>query len=188
MESTWKFVEIWSSTYRRNIYVECTSIRRGVPVGRALHALMSHGPYSLRALVSHMFRAVRVSYPSCFCASFVLFLLFIVSFCKCLMCLVLYVCYHTCSPALWPYVSYMHLVTCTLHDSSVISTFMDLCVHVARCSCACRTLFMRMSHVVHVACRTSHVHAHVARRMYMHVACTCACRTLFMFMSHVALL
>ena len=133
MESTWKFVEIWSSTYRRNIYVECTSIRRGVPVGRALHALMSHGPYSLRALVSHMFRAVRVSYPSCFCASFVLFLLFIVSFCKCLMCLVLYVCYHTCSPALWPYVSYMHLVTCTLHDSSVISTFMDLCVHVARC-------------------------------------------------------
>ena len=30
---TWKFVEIWSSTYRRNIHVESTSIRRGVPVG-----------------------------------------------------------------------------------------------------------------------------------------------------------
>ena len=32
-EMTWKFVEIWSSTYRRNIYVESTWIRRGVPVG-----------------------------------------------------------------------------------------------------------------------------------------------------------
>ena len=28
---TWKFVEIWSSMYRRNIHVESTSIRRGVP-------------------------------------------------------------------------------------------------------------------------------------------------------------
>ena len=27
---TWKFVEIWSSTYVRNIHVESTSIRRGV--------------------------------------------------------------------------------------------------------------------------------------------------------------
>ena len=33
VETTWKFVEIWSSTYRRNIHVESTSIRRGVPVG-----------------------------------------------------------------------------------------------------------------------------------------------------------
>ena len=32
-EMTWKFVKIWSSTYRRNIYVESTWIRRGVPVG-----------------------------------------------------------------------------------------------------------------------------------------------------------
>ena len=32
-EMTWKFVEIWSSTYRHNIHVESTSIRRGVPVG-----------------------------------------------------------------------------------------------------------------------------------------------------------
>ena len=32
-EMTWKFVEICSSTYRRNIQVESTSIRRGVPVG-----------------------------------------------------------------------------------------------------------------------------------------------------------
>ena len=31
-EMTWKFVEIWSSTYRRNIHVESTCIRRGVPV------------------------------------------------------------------------------------------------------------------------------------------------------------
>ena len=30
VEMTWKFVEIWSSTYRRNIHVESTSIR--VPV------------------------------------------------------------------------------------------------------------------------------------------------------------
>ena len=33
VESTWKFDEIWSSTYRRNIHVESTSIRRAVPVG-----------------------------------------------------------------------------------------------------------------------------------------------------------
>ena len=33
VETTWKFVEIWSSTYRRNIHVNSTSIRRGVPVG-----------------------------------------------------------------------------------------------------------------------------------------------------------
>ena len=30
---TWKFIEIWSSTYRRNSHVESTGIRRGVPVG-----------------------------------------------------------------------------------------------------------------------------------------------------------
>ena len=33
VEMTWKFVKIWSSTYRRIIDVESTSIRRGVPVG-----------------------------------------------------------------------------------------------------------------------------------------------------------
>ena len=33
VEMTWKFVEIWSSTYRRNIDVESTWIRRGVLVG-----------------------------------------------------------------------------------------------------------------------------------------------------------
>ena len=33
MEMTWKFVEIWSSTYRRNTHVKSTWIRRGVPVG-----------------------------------------------------------------------------------------------------------------------------------------------------------
>ena len=32
-EMTWKFVEIWSSTYPRNIHVESTWIRRGVLVG-----------------------------------------------------------------------------------------------------------------------------------------------------------
>ena len=32
-EMAWKFVEIWSWTYRRNIHVESTSIRRSVPVG-----------------------------------------------------------------------------------------------------------------------------------------------------------
>ena len=36
LEMTWKFVEIWSSTYRRNIHVEPTSISRGVSVGRAI--------------------------------------------------------------------------------------------------------------------------------------------------------
>ena len=33
VEMTWRFVEICSSTYRRNIDVESTWIRRGVPVG-----------------------------------------------------------------------------------------------------------------------------------------------------------
>ena len=33
VEMTWKFVEIWSAKYRRNIHVESTSIRCGVPVG-----------------------------------------------------------------------------------------------------------------------------------------------------------
>ena len=36
VHSTWKFVEIWSSTYRRNIHVESTSIRHGVPIGNPL--------------------------------------------------------------------------------------------------------------------------------------------------------
>ena len=35
-EMTWKFVEIWSSTYRRNIHVESTWIQCGVPVGKQL--------------------------------------------------------------------------------------------------------------------------------------------------------
>ena len=33
-KNTWKVVEIWSSTYQRNIDVESTWIRRGVPVGK----------------------------------------------------------------------------------------------------------------------------------------------------------
>ena len=37
VEMTWKFVEIWSLTYRRNIDVELTWIRRGVPVGLDLY-------------------------------------------------------------------------------------------------------------------------------------------------------
>ena len=32
---TWKFIEIWSLTYRRNIHVESTSIRRGALLGKA---------------------------------------------------------------------------------------------------------------------------------------------------------
>ena len=32
-EMSWKFIEIWSSTYRRNSHIESTGIRRGVPVG-----------------------------------------------------------------------------------------------------------------------------------------------------------
>ena len=35
VETTWKFGEIWSSTYRRNIHVESSSIRRGVLVGKS---------------------------------------------------------------------------------------------------------------------------------------------------------
>ena len=31
VETTWKFVEIWSSTYPQNIHLESTSIRRGMP-------------------------------------------------------------------------------------------------------------------------------------------------------------
>ena len=34
VEMTWKFVEIWFSTYRCNIDIESTSIRRGVLVGK----------------------------------------------------------------------------------------------------------------------------------------------------------
>ena len=33
LEMTWKFVEIWSSTYRRNIGIESTWIRRVCPLG-----------------------------------------------------------------------------------------------------------------------------------------------------------
>ena len=29
---TWKFVQIWSSTYQRNIYIESATIWRGVPI------------------------------------------------------------------------------------------------------------------------------------------------------------
>ena len=36
-EMTWKFIEIWSSTYQRNIHVESTWIRRGVPVGMSIN-------------------------------------------------------------------------------------------------------------------------------------------------------
>ena len=33
VEMTWKFVEIWSLTYRRDTDIKSTSARRGVPVG-----------------------------------------------------------------------------------------------------------------------------------------------------------
>ena len=36
VEMTWKFIEIWSSTYQHNIHVESTSIQRGVPVGQRI--------------------------------------------------------------------------------------------------------------------------------------------------------
>ena len=36
VEMTSKFAEIWSSTYRRNIHVESTWIRRGVAVGEVV--------------------------------------------------------------------------------------------------------------------------------------------------------
>ena len=39
-EITWKFVEIWSSMYRRNIRFESTSIQRGVPVGNMSSCLL----------------------------------------------------------------------------------------------------------------------------------------------------
>ena len=39
VETTWKFIEIWSSMYRRNIHVESTEIRRGVPVGSLIKGL-----------------------------------------------------------------------------------------------------------------------------------------------------
>ena len=129
MESTWKIVEIWSSTYRRNTYIESTSIRQGVPVGHALHAFMSHWPYSLRTLVSHMFRAIRVSYPSCLCASFVLFLALANASCALssmsfiTRALLLYgLACLTCT--LW-------LVPCMIQVK--ISTFVDLCFHVSCC-------------------------------------------------------
>ena len=36
VETTWKFAEIWSSTYQRNIHVESMSNRHCVPVGKLL--------------------------------------------------------------------------------------------------------------------------------------------------------
>ena len=36
VEATWKFVQICSLTYQRNIHVESKSIRRAVPVGQSL--------------------------------------------------------------------------------------------------------------------------------------------------------
>ena len=39
---TWKFVQIWSLMYRRNIHVQLTSIRRGVPVEKELGVQLSH--------------------------------------------------------------------------------------------------------------------------------------------------
>ena len=36
VEMTWKFVEIWSLTYQRNIRGKSTPIRSGVPVGKLL--------------------------------------------------------------------------------------------------------------------------------------------------------
>ena len=41
VEMTRKFVQSWSSTYRRNIHVESTWIRRGVPVGLQLNILLT---------------------------------------------------------------------------------------------------------------------------------------------------
>ena len=41
VEMTWKFVEIWSSAYQRNIHLESTSIRRGVPVGMCPENMMT---------------------------------------------------------------------------------------------------------------------------------------------------
>ena len=34
VQTTWKFVKIWSSTYPRDIDIESTWIRQGVPIGR----------------------------------------------------------------------------------------------------------------------------------------------------------
>ena len=44
VEMTWKFVEIWSSTYWCNIHAESTSIRRGMPDGMSFN----YGPILLR--------------------------------------------------------------------------------------------------------------------------------------------
>ena len=40
VEKTWKFVAIWSLAYRRNIDLELTLIRRGVPIGIALSKVL----------------------------------------------------------------------------------------------------------------------------------------------------
>ena len=41
VEMIWKFVEVWSSTFRRNIHVESMSIWLGVPVGVVLCIIWS---------------------------------------------------------------------------------------------------------------------------------------------------
>ena len=47
VEKTWKFVAIWSLAYRRNIDLELTLIRRGVPIGNALSKVLINLPQYL---------------------------------------------------------------------------------------------------------------------------------------------
>ena len=53
VEIRWKFVEIWSSTYCRNIHVESKSNRLGVPIGRII--------YSYKRNVNLMFICIELS-------------------------------------------------------------------------------------------------------------------------------
>ena len=54
-EMTWKFVEIWSSTYRRNIPVESTWIRLGVPVEFSLWYVTIACTFSGRVFLIYFF-------------------------------------------------------------------------------------------------------------------------------------
>ena len=55
-EMTWKSVEIWSSMYQRNIHIESTWIRRGLPVwNHPIKSSSSHSNYQDQCLADQKY-------------------------------------------------------------------------------------------------------------------------------------
>ena len=80
METTWKFVEIWSSTYRSNIDVESTWIRRGVPVWFLVDAHRFGVAFPKLQTFSKIFWALHIDYSQY--KKMILRIFFICSFMK----------------------------------------------------------------------------------------------------------